>query len=88
MAWTIEWKPGALKDFKKIDKSIQKKIMNFLHNKISKLDNPRIFGKALSYEKHGLWRYRVGDFRMICRIDDEAILILVVQVGHRKNIYD
>lgn len=71
-----------------MDKSVQKKIIHFLKKKIAPLDNPRIFGKPLLHDKAGLWRYRVEDHRVICQIDDNAIMILVVKVGHRKEIYD
>jgi mRNA interferase RelE/StbE len=88
LGWTIQFRPSALKELKKLDKPTQKKILKFLNTRISPLDNPRIFGKALSYDKHGLWRYRVEDFRIICSINDETVLILVMQVGHRKKIYN
>jgi mRNA interferase RelE/StbE len=88
LAWTIEWDIKSQKEFNKLDRSIQRKILNFLLNKISPLENPRVFGKSLSYEKFGLWRYRVEDFRIICRIDDASIKIIVVRVGHRKEVYD
>ena len=88
MAWAIEWEEKALKELKKLDKTIQKKILKFLNTRIAKLENPRTSGKSLSYDKYGLWRYRLEDFRIVCRIDDAEITILVVQVGHRKEIYD
>lgn len=88
MVWKINWDERAVKDFKKLDKAIQKKILKFLNLRIAQLDNPRVFGKSLSYDKFGLWRYRVEDFRIICSIDDHELVILVVQVGHRKTIYD
>ncbi len=88
MVWKIEWEGKALKEFKKMEKSIQKKILKFLNIKIAKLENPRVSGKPLSYDKVGLWRYRVENFRIVCKIDDEAIVILVVLVGHRKTIYE
>jgi len=88
LAWTIKWDIRAQKEFDKLDRSIQKTILNFLIKKISPLDNPRVFGKPLSYEKFGLWRYRIGDHRIICRIDDASIHMVVVKVGHRKKVYD
>lgn len=88
MVWEIKWTENALKSMKKIDFSVQKKIHKFLKERIAKLDNPRVFGKPLSYEKFGLWRYRIEDFRIICRINDDALVVLVVQVGHRKEIYE
>lgn len=52
------------------------------------LKNPRVFGKPLSYDQYGFWRYRVEDYRIVCHIDDKKIEIIVVKVGHRKDIYD
>ncbi len=88
MVWTIKFNASALKQFKKLDKSIQKKILKFLTLRISPLENPRISGKPLSYDKFGLWRYRIEDFRIVCQINDDALLILVVRVGHRKEVYE
>jgi mRNA interferase RelE/StbE len=87
VAWTIEWEEKALKEVNKLDKHIRKKIYSFLTDRIASLENPRTSGKPLSYDKYGLWRYRLEDFRIICRINDADITILVVQVGHRKDIY-
>lgn len=88
MAWVIEWEERALKELKKLDKTVQKKILKFLNTRIAILEDPRVSGKPLSYDKHGLWRYRLQDFRIICRIDDAEVTILVVQVGHRKDVYN
>lgn len=88
MAWTINWEEKAVKELKKLDRSIQKKILKFLNTRIVNLEDPRVSGKPLSYDKHGLWRYRLEDFRIMCRIDDAEIVILVIQVGHRKEVYD
>ncbi len=88
MVWTIKWDARALKTLKKMDKSIQKKILSFLNKRIAPLKNPRIFGKALSYNKYGLWRYRIEDFRILCKIEDEEVVVLVVHVRHRKEVYE
>ncbi|MSP53800.1 MAG: type II toxin-antitoxin system RelE/ParE family toxin [Gammaproteobacteria bacterium] len=88
MAWEIEFKPSARKIFDKLDRSIQKKVLKFLNTKIAPLKDPRVFGKPLQYEQYGLWRYRVEDYRIICQIDDGTIKIVVVKVGHRRDIYD
>lgn len=88
MAWVINWEERALKELKKLDKSIQKKILKFLTTRIANLKDPRVSGKPLSYDKHGLWRYRLEDFRIICSIDDHEVIILIVQVGHRKKVYE
>jgi mRNA interferase RelE/StbE len=87
LVWTIGWHEKALKELKKLDKSIQIKILKFLNDRISKQGNPRVFGKPLSAESQGLWRYRIEDFRIICQIKDKAVEVLVVKLGHRRKIY-
>ena len=77
----------AAKQFKKLDKTAQKRILTFLHEKVENAANPRAQGKALR-GKHGeLWRYRIGDYRVICNIDDDTITLLVLAIGHRKTVY-
>lgn len=88
MIWKIKWDERIAKDFKKIDLSIQKKIINYMEKRIASQKNPRIFGKGLLYEKFGLWRYRLENYRIICRINDDEIEIIIIQVGHRKDIYE
>ena len=85
MTWQIEWDIRAQKELKTLDKHIQKKILAYIREKTA--DNPRYFGKALSHDKVGLWRYRVEDYRIICRIDDFRLVVLVVAVAHRKEVY-
>lgn len=75
------------KDIRKLDQRIQKKIKDYLEKKISILDDPRILGKSLQGNLSGLWRYRVGDYRIICEIRDEELIVLVVAIGHRSKIY-
>jgi mRNA interferase RelE/StbE len=88
LGWKIEFRLNVRKAFKKLDKSIQKKILKFLNKKISPLKNPRVFGKSLSHDKYGLWRYRIENYRIICQINDDAIVIVVVKIGHGKEVYD
>lgn len=83
----VEYSASALKQLKKLDKQFQKAIIQEM-NEVATLDNPRQKGKALKSNLSGLWRYRVGDYRVICDIQDEKILITVLRVEHRKNIYD
>lgn len=73
---------------KKIDKKERQKIKAYIENKIANLDNPKSQGKALKGSHSGLWRYRVGNYRIICDVDNETITILVVRIGHRKEIYN
>ncbi|HEX4046024.1 MAG TPA: type II toxin-antitoxin system RelE/ParE family toxin [Gammaproteobacteria bacterium] len=88
MAWTIEWDERALKEFEKLDKGVQKKIRKYLNERIAKPgSNPYAFGKGLAYDKVGLWRYRVEDYRIVCQIEDEQLIVLVIKVAHRKEVY-
>lgn len=86
MTWTVEFKNKASKSLQQLDKSIQIRIVDFL-NKLALQDNRRLQGKALTGQYTGLWRYRVGNYRIICNIQDNQLTILVLQLGHRKNIY-
>jgi len=87
MIWKVEWDERALKELKKIDKQIQKEITHFISQRIATKDDPKRFGKPLSHEKKGLWRYRVRDYRIICKIYESEVLVLVVGIGHRSGIY-
>lgn len=77
----------AQKDFKKLDISIQKRIKAFTQE-IENLENPRSRGKALSRNLKGFWRYRIGDYRLICEILDDELIIYTIKISHRKNIYN
>jgi len=87
LAWKIAITKTATKQLEKLDSVMQKRIISFLKEKIEASNNPRQFGKALQGNKHRLWRYRVGDYRLICNIEDKAITVLVLAVGHRKEVY-
>ena len=78
---------NAEKQFLKLDKPIQKQIQKFIL-KLQNLENPRERGKSLVGDLIGFWRYRVGDYRILCRIIDQELIISVVEIGHRKEIYD
>ncbi len=88
MVWNVDFSDTAKKQLKKIDRQWQAKILDYLEDEIQPLDNPRNKGKALAGGMNGLWRYRVGDYRIICRIEDDRLEILVVTLGHRSRIYD
>lgn len=87
MVWQIEFSPKADKNFEKLDRQIKKKITVYLREKIAPLENPRMRGEGLTANKAGLWRYRVGDYRIICQIIDDRLIILVIETGHRSKIY-
>lgn len=83
---TVALSDLAKKQLKRLDKAIQKRIVKFL-SELAKLDDPRSKGKMLVGNLREFWRYRVGDYRLICRIHDDALEILVVEIGHRREIY-
>lgn len=87
MVWSVELSYTAIKQLKKIDKKWQAKILDYLEDEVAVLDDPRSRGKALVGDKKGLWRYRVGDYRILCEIKDGDFIILALTLGHRKNIY-
>ena len=88
MAWTIEYKPDVIKDLKKLDRATQRQILSYMEDRVANAADPRDFGKPLRHNKFGLWRYRVGDYRILCEIQESHVVILVIAVGHRKRIYD
>lgn len=88
MTWKVEWDDRARKELRKLDPFVQKEILGYLRIRIAESNNPRIFGQSLSGNKSGLWRYRVGNYRIICRIEDDTLVVFVVGVGHRKEVYE
>ncbi len=87
MAWRIEFLPAAEKELAKLGRAEAKRIIQTLKTRIATLDDPRQLGSALAGELGGLWRWRIGDYRAIARIEDERITILVVRVAHRREVY-
>lgn len=86
MAWRIEIDKDVQRSMKKLDKQIARRIVAKLHE-ISQLEDPRSMGKGLTENKSGLWRYRVGDYRIVADIEDDVLVILVVDVDHRSKVY-
>jgi mRNA interferase RelE/StbE len=87
LAWRIEFVPAAAKEIKKLGKVEAARILATIENRIAALDDPRSVGSALTGEFGGLWRWRIGDYRVIARIEDERITILIVRVAHRREVY-
>jgi len=87
LAWRIEWEDEAVKELKKLDTRAQRNIVRFLKEKMAVEDDPRRFGEALRKDLKGFWKYRIGDYRVICSIEDETVVVLVVRVGHRRTVY-
>jgi mRNA interferase RelE/StbE len=88
LAWTIEFDQRAERDLAKLDKSIQKRIVRYLQERIAPADDPRSFGHGLTHALSDLWRFRIGDYRILCKIEDDCLIVLVVAVGHRSTIYE
>lgn len=87
MAWEISFSPRAVKSFKKLDTAEQRRVSKFLRE-VGALEDPRLRGKALTANKSGLWRWRVGDYRIIANIVDARVVVVVVDVGHRSKVYN
>ena len=87
MAWQIEYDEKALKALKRLDRQVAERIVNTLEQKIARSDNPRSDGKLLSGRLAEYWRYRIGDYRVICLLKDEVMTVLVVDIGHRSSVY-
>lgn len=87
MDWKIEIDNDARKAIKKLDKQIQVSILKFLREKLAIHKDPRQLGAALHGKLKSFWKYRVGDYRLICEIQDKTLTVLVINIGHRKEIY-
>ncbi len=86
MAWKIEYLSPSLKQLEKIDPQMARRIVRYMHERIAR-DDPYSQGKALTGNWVGFWRYRVGDYRIICKLRDQVLTVTVVQVGHRSDVY-
>jgi len=87
LAWTVEISNVAERQIRKLDRPIQKRLLDWLHDRIQGCKDPRHFGEPLKGSHAGLWRYRIGDFRVLCEIQDKSIIVLVLAIGHRHEIY-
>lgn len=85
--YTLKYSERAMKQLKKLDKGTQKLILTWAAKNLESCDNPRIKGKGLTANRSGEWRYRVGNYRIICDIRDKELIILALSIGHRRNIY-
>lgn len=87
MAWTIEYDPRAIDDLNRLSREIRREIVRYLDTRVAAAGNPRVFGKALRHDLGGLWRYRVRDYRIVCQLRDETLVVLVVAAKHRRDVY-
>lgn len=87
MAWKVSISNIAERQLRKLDPPVQKRILDWLNDRIEGCKNPRHFGEPLKGDHAGLWRYRVGDYRILCDIKDHKIIVLVLNIGHRRQIF-
>ncbi|MGJ8640558.1 MAG: type II toxin-antitoxin system RelE family toxin [Opitutaceae bacterium] len=87
MSWDYSISSKAIKQLKKLDKQAAKQIFDFLDERISGAEDPRQWGKQLKGELNNVWRYRSGDYRILCQLQGEVFIVLVLEVSHRKDIY-
>ena len=88
MIWQIEFDPAAFEELSQLDRGVQRRILKVLRERIANLEDPRSLGQALHGKELGrFWKYRIGDYRVICDIQDKVIRILVLRIGHRREVY-
>ena len=87
MAWKVEIARTALKQLEKLDKLISRRILKFLHERVASLEDPRTVGGKLQGTLSEFWKYRVGDYRIICSIEQDRLVVLVLRIGHRREVY-
>lgn len=87
MRYKLLFSKRALKELKKMDKAVSALIFAWLKKNIDGLADPRAFGKALTGDKKEMWRYRIGDYRVLANIEDENLTIIAIEIGHRRDIY-
>ena len=87
MAWRIEFHPDAAKELRALDRTVAARIVKTLETRVAGQADPRALGSALKGEHSGYWRWRIGDYRIVGRVEDGRITILIVRVGHRREVY-
>lgn len=87
MAWKIELARAATRDLNSLDPPIARRILRFLNRRIVQLENPRNIGAPLKSETGKFWKYRVGDYRIVAHIQDAESRVLVLEIGHRREVY-
>jgi mRNA interferase RelE/StbE len=88
VVWRVEFDSDAARDLRKLGHEGQRLVLTYLRNRIATAQDPRRFGHALTRDLKGLWRYRVGDYRIVASIEPGRFVVLVVAVGHRREVYD
>ena len=88
MKYKVEFTQRALKDLKKLDRHTAALILGWIRKNLEGCENPRLYGKGLTANRSGQWRYRVGDYRLLAEIEEDKIIILILSIGHRREIYN
>lgn len=88
MKYTVIFTERAKKQLSKLDKPVAKLITSWLRKNLQGCENPRIHGKGLTANRSGQWRYRIGDYRVLADIQDDKVIIMIIEIGHRRSIYD
>lgn len=88
MKYTVKTTPRFDKEFKKLDKYTMKMMKSWINKNLVGCENPRLYGKGLTSNRSRQWRYRIGDYRLICSIEENELVILALSVGHRRDVYD
>jgi mRNA interferase RelE/StbE len=87
LAWLVEFDQKAKRELDKLDRLARERVVRFLRDRIATDESPRRLGEALKGDKAPLWKYRIGDYRLICDIQDNRVAVLVLVVGHRRQVY-
>jgi len=87
-AWRVEFDRAAVRDLRKLGLEGERRVLRFLRERITGSDDPRRLGQALTGDRKGLWRYRVGDYRLIVSFEDDRLIVLFLRLGHRRTVYD
>jgi len=87
MTWKIEYLESVRKSVKNLDVQTRKRIRHYLEDRVAALDDPRQLGKPLKGKLSGIWRYRIGDFRVLAKLQNEKLIVLVLDIAHRKDVY-
>ncbi len=87
MAWKIEFERAAQKELDNLDKPVARRILKFLYHRVGKLDDPAKIGQRLRGDLSEFWKYRVGDYRIICSLEHDRLVVLVLRIGHRREVY-
>lgn len=86
--WGVEFDDRARREIRKLDPKTQQEILRYLRERVAGPADPRQFGKPLRMNLAGLWRYRVGNYRLICRIEEQRLVVLILKIGHRREVYE